>query len=269
MRRIVFTNDKGGVTKTTSVGNVGVRLATMGHKVLLVDLDSQGDLTDLILGAKPPLIADVGKKYLPATAYTLMTNMHTLSDVIVTAPRYSNLNIIPSNDDIAGANGDLAKTAGGQSLLLDILEEIPEDNYDYVLIDTGKGFDLLVINALAAATDVLILTTPGKFELDAMERMAKRIEQVRKKVLRGGEYPRLLGVVLADSNNYTVARDANAIIQERFPDKLFKTVVPRSDEMRKAVGRSMSIFDYNPKSKVGQGFEALVQEILDHVRETA
>ena len=269
MRRIVFTNDKGGVTKTTSVGNVGVRLANMGYKTLLVDLDSQGDLTDLILGTKPPLIADVGLQHIPATAYTLMTNKHTLSEATVTAPRYPKLDIIPCNDDIAGAASDLANKPGGQAVLLDILLELPENHYDYVLIDTGKGFDLLVINALAAATDVLILTTPGKFELDAVERMVKRTEQVRTKILRGSEYPKVLGIVLADSNNYTVARDAEAILRQRFPDKLFQTVVPRSDEMRKAVGRSMSIFDYNPKSKIGQGFEALIQEILTHVKQAA
>ena len=264
MRTLVFTNDKGGVSKTTSVVNLGVGLAREGLKTLVIDLDSQGDATYTLLGTRPPLFSEAQMYH--KTAYTMMIEQHPLLEVALEAPRYPNLWVVPSNDDLAKAGSDLSNEVGSQTQLDHILHALPKDTYDYVLIDTGKGFDLLVINALAAADEALILTTPGKFELDAVARMKTRVEKVRERINTGKEYPQLRGIVLTNANHYTVARDTRERLEEQYPGLIFQTVIPKNEDLSKAVARAQSIFEFNPSSKGGQAYEALLKEVIAHGR---
>jgi chromosome partitioning protein len=146
MRRIVFTNDKGGVGKTTTVANLAVGLSEKGRRVLVVDMDSQADATFAILAERAP---ESGSGYVPPSMHALLTGHYYMEQVIMQAPRYPNLSIIPSNSDLADAALRLAQRSHHLRQLLDGLSA---DAFDVVLIDTGKGLDPLEINALAAAS---------------------------------------------------------------------------------------------------------------------
>jgi len=259
MRTIVITNDKGGVAKTTTVANLAVGLVREGYKILVVDMDLQGDVTDIILGARPPLLSE--KEIVPKTAYTLMLERHKLTEVMLEAPRYPNLFIVPSNKDLSQASAQLANKPGSQTVLRHILQTTP-NSYDYVVIDTGRGLDLLVINSLAAADDVIIMTTPGKLELDAVERMHAIVEEVRTRTLLGAKTPQVLGIVLAKADHYSIAQDTKTFLKKRYPGKVFKTVVPKNDDLGKALARSLSVFEFNPRSKGAIAYNQLLKEIL-------
>lgn len=262
MKKWVFTNDKGGVGKTTTVANLAIGLADQGHKTLVVDMDSQADATYAILGARPPLLAK--GQPLPPTVYSLLLEKSDFVDVRIKAPRYPNLHILPSNSDLAHAALQLANDPGSQTVLLQVLQKLSNNDYEFVIIDTGKGLDLLVINALAAADEVVVMTTPGKLELDAIKRMMSNVERVRTRTLLGADHPRIAGILLTLADHYTVTRDTMAAIKNQYPDLLFKTVIPKNDDLKKAISRAESIFEFRSNSRGAQAYGALVEEVVNY-----
>jgi chromosome partitioning protein len=169
MKRLVLTNDKGGVGKTTTVANLSVGLSQSGKKTLVIDMDPQADVTFALLGQRAP---EAGSGYLPPTIHSLLTGHYPIDKVILPAPRYPNLYIIPANADPADA---ALKLANRPTRLRHLLDEISADGYDLVLIDTGKGLDPLAVNALAAAQGVIVMVTPGRLELDAVTKRCIRV----------------------------------------------------------------------------------------------
>jgi len=145
MRQIVFTNDKGGVGKTTTVVNLAVGAASRGTRVLVVDMDPQADATFALLAQRPP---EAGRGYIPPSAYSLLTGHYTLQQVILAAPRYPHLSMVPANADLADA---ALKVSRRPTRLRRSLQDLPNGAFDLVLIDTGKGLDPLAVNALAGA----------------------------------------------------------------------------------------------------------------------
>jgi chromosome partitioning protein len=164
MRRVVFTNDKGGVGKTTKATNLAVGLSKQGRRKLVVDMDPQADATFALLAERPP---EAASGYLPPTTHALLTGHYLVEQVILKTPRYQNLSIIPSNEDLADAALRLAQRP---TRLRHLLDGLPRDAYDVVLIDTGMGLDPLAINVLAAAKEVVIMVSPWRLELDAIAR---------------------------------------------------------------------------------------------------
>jgi chromosome partitioning protein len=158
MRRIVFTNDKGGVGKTTTVANLAVGLAKRGVKTLVVDMDPQADVTFALLAERPP---EASGGYVPPTAHSLLIGHYTIQQAILPVPRYTNLFLIPANSDLADASLRLARHP---TRLKRLLLDLQPNAFNVVLIDTGKGLDPLAINALAAADEVIVILTPGRLE---------------------------------------------------------------------------------------------------------
>ncbi len=260
MRKIVITNDKGGVGKTTTVANLSVGLARKGCKTLVVDVDPQGDATFAILGARPPLITR--DKPLPKTTYSLLLEKYDLAEVTIKAPRYPNLAIVPSNSDLSQASTQLASQPGSQTVLMQALQSLGSDVYDFVLIDTGKGLDLLVINALAAADDVMVMIKPGSLEIDALKRMMNHIELVRNRTLLGADRPKLMGILLTITNRYSVAKDTQELLEQLYPGKLLNTIIPDNIDLQKAISRAQSIFEFRPESRGAQAYEQLTEEVF-------
>jgi len=262
MRKIVFTNDKGGVGKTTTVANMAVGLANQGHKTLVVDMDPQGDATFTILGANPPLASK--NQPLPPTIHTLLLEKYEFDEVVKEAPRYPNLFILASNKDLSEASGILANRPGAQTALFRILKSLPEDSYDFVLIDTGKGLDALLINSLAASDEVVVMVKPGQYELKALDRLTQHVEKVRTQIMFGTDYPRVTGILLALTDHYSITKDARSIVDKRYPGLLMSTEIPSNIELQKAASRAKSIFEFNPKSKGAKAYKALVKEVLSY-----
>ena len=255
MRSIVFTNDKGGVGKTTTVANVAVGLSNMGKRVLVVDMDPQADITFTLLGERAPE-ADQG--YIPPTVHALLTGQYTFDQVLIQVSRYRNLSLLPSNADLADAAIKLSRRP---TRLRKLLSELPGEPFDIVLIDTGKGLDPLAINALAAASEVIVMVSPGKLELDAIQRMVENINLVRDEVLLGADLPRLRGILLTLADPYSITKDTLIRIQKYYPNLLLKTRIPKNNDLQKAIGRARSVFEVAPKSKGALAYWNLIDEL--------
>lgn len=255
MRRIVFTNDKGGVGKTTTVANLAVGLALKGVKTLVVDMDPQADVTYALLAQRPP---EAGGGFVPPTAHALFLGHYTLEQVIMLTPRYPNLYLIPANSDLADASLRLARNP---TRLKRLLLDLSQEEYQVVLIDTGKGLDPLAINALAAADEVIVMVSPGKLELDAIARMQENVRLVRDEVLLKSDVPQVKGILLTLADHYSITRDTWLHIQQAHPNLLFTTLIPKNNDLQKAIGRARSVFEVAPDSKGATAYRNLIQEL--------
>lgn len=284
MRKIVFTNDKGGVGKTMTVANVAVGLASRGNSILVADMDGQGDVTKTILGTRPPLIGSQNK--VPPSMYHLIVEEAEFDQVKISSPRYKNLDILPANLDLhRRAPMQLANTIGGNNMLLRIFNGLNPRRYDYVLIDTGKGLDLLVINSLVASDEVVILTRPGARDLEAVGRTKEYVDEVRVKTLQGADRPHVIGILLThaetrgDKDAVTNTSSSREYLRANFPGLLFKTEIPDSKDYGKAAGRSLSIFEFTAKQrKTNKGkytvrgqraalpYDTFIEELTHHAR---
>lgn len=255
MKRIVFTNDKGGVGKTTTVANVAVALAQKGRHVLVADMDPQADVTFALLAQRAP---EAQQGYIPPTIHALLTGHYAIDQVILKVERYPNLSLIPANADLADA---ALKLAQRPTRLHVLLKQLPQEQYDIVLIDTGKGLDPLAVNALAAAEEVVVMVTPGRLELDAIARMQEHVSLVREEVLLHAQQPVIRGILLTLADPYSITKDTISIIQERFPGLLLKTRIPKNNDLQKAIGRARSIFELAPQSRGAQAYANLIEEL--------
>jgi chromosome partitioning protein len=255
MRRIVFTNDKGGVGKTTTVANLAVGLALKGVKTLVVDMDPQADVTYALLVERPP---EAGGGYTPPAAHSLFLGHYTLEEVILKTPRYPNLSLIPANSDLADTSLRLARHP---TRLKRLLLDLPQEAYQVVLIDTGKGLDPLAINALAAADEVIVMVSPGRLELDAIARMQEHVRLVRDEVLLKSDVPAVKGILMTLADPYSITRDTMVRIHQQYPNLLLNTMIPKNNDLQKAIGRARSIFEVAPDSKGAKAYRELIQEL--------
>ena len=255
MRKIVFTNDKGGVGKTTTVANLAVGLSNRGIRTMVVDMDPQADLTFALLAQRPP---EAGSGYIPPTAYALLTGHYPVEQVILEAPRYPNLFLIPANADLADA---ALKISRRPTRLRRVLQELNPEDYDVALIDTGKGLDPLAVNALAAADEVIVMVAPGRLELDAIARIHEHVALVRDEVLMQSQVPVVRGILLTLADPFTVTRDTRKRIESLYPGLLLRSEIPKNNDLQKAIGRARSIFEVAPASKGAQAYQRLIEEL--------
>ncbi|MBN1536899.1 MAG: ParA family protein [Anaerolineales bacterium] len=255
MKRLVFTNDKGGVGKTTTVANLAVGLSEQGKKTLVIDMDPQADVTFALLGQRAP---EAGSGYLPPTIHSLLIGHYPIENVIIPAPRYPNLFLIPANADLADA---ALKLSNRPTRLRHLLDNLSEKDYDLILIDTGKGLDPLAVNALAASDEVIIMVTPGKLELDAIGRMQEHVRLVREEVLLHASHPKIRGILITQADPYSITRDTILRIMEHFPGLLLSSIIPKNNDLQKAIGRASSIFEIAPGSKGALAYKTLIEEL--------
>ncbi|HEY9078068.1 MAG TPA: ParA family protein [Anaerolineaceae bacterium] len=251
----MFTNDKGGVGKTTTVANLAVGLSERGLKTLVLDMDPQADVTFALLAQRAP---EAANGYLPPCMHSLLLGHYPIDQVVLAVPRYPNLFIIPANEDLADA---ALKLAQRPTRLRHLLESLPEDAFDFVLIDTGKGLDPLAVNALAAAQEAILMVTPGRLELDAIARMQEHVQLVREEVLLKAPQPVVRGILLTMADPYSITQDTLLRIEEKYPKSLLQTIIPKNNDLQKAIGRACSIFEIAPDSKGAQAYRKLVEEI--------
>ena len=254
---IAFANQKGGVGKTTTTLNVGAYLAKKGKKILLVDLDPQGNLSSGV-GCKKSRNKMLDQDNVP-TVYDVLINNIKISKVFV-ATKVPQLFIVPSNLDLAGAEIELVSLMSRENRLNKALEQV-KDQYDYILIDCPPSLGLLTINALAAADHLIIPVQCEYFALEGLSQLLEMVKMVHKSL---NSKLNVLGVILTMYDSRT--RLSDTVVREIrgfFKDKVFSTIIPRNVKLSESPSHGKPISEYMPKSRGGLAYDKLAQEIID------
>jgi chromosome partitioning protein len=246
---IACANQKGGVGKTTTVVNVGTYLALAGQRVLIVDVDPQGNATSGL---------GVDRAGLDLTLYEALTGAAELRDVIV-ATKIANLFIVPSSVGLAGAEMELAPTDQRERRLARLLAEVAPD-YDYLLLDCPPSVGLLTVNALTAADAVLIPIQCEYYALEGLTQLIATVNLVRDNLNPDLE---IKGVVLTMFDGRTnLSADVAAEVRRHLGSAVFDTIVPRSIRLSEAPSFGLPIALHRPDSKGAEAYAALAVELL-------
>ncbi|MBL6427962.1 MULTISPECIES: ParA family protein [Maritimibacter] len=249
---IAVTNQKGGVGKTTTAINLGAALAMKGNKVLIVDLDPQGNASTG-LGIEP--------QDRESTTYDLLLEESPLESVVLQT-EIDNLWIAPATTDLSSADIELVANEKRSHLLHDSLRAPTAERLglDYILIDCPPSLNLLTVNALVAAHSVLIPLQSEFFALEGLSQLMLTIREVRE---AANPKLRIEGVVLTmhDMRN-NLAQQVEADARDTLGELVFKTVVPRNVRVSEAPSFAMPVISYDPSSKGSQAYISLAQELM-------
>jgi chromosome partitioning protein len=247
---ISILNQKGGVGKTTTAINLSVGLAKAGNAVLLVDLDPQGNATSGLGIDKMEVVGGV---------YDALISNAEFGSVTM-ATRIKNLNIIPTNSNLASAEVELSGIDSRETKLKDFLFN-NTSIYDYVLIDCPPSLGLLTVNALTSSTDVIV---PVQTEYYAMEGLSQLLQVVQH--IQGGLNPTLqiIGVLLTMYDSRTsLSEQVKEEIVRVFGDIVFSTVIPRNIRLAEAPSHGKSIYEYDKWSKGSKAYKSLTKEVIN------
>lgn len=250
---IAVANQKGGVGKTTTAINLAAALAEQGRRVLLIDLDPQGNASTG-LGIDPE-DRDI-------TTYDILVGEESLFDA-VRETSLKGLMIIPATTDLSSADIELISNEKRSFLLHDALRQPAMDAFalDYVLIDCPPSLNLLTINALVASNSVVVPLQSEFFALEGLSQLMLTVREVRASANSG---LRIEGVLLTmyDARN-NLSQQVEDDARENLQDLVFKTVIPRNVRLSEAPSFAQTIFEYDPSSRGGQAYRNLAIELIE------
>lgn len=246
---IAICNQKGGVGKTSTAISLSSGLALEGKQVLLVDLDPQGNATSGL---------GINKATIQKSIYHALLDDEPLENVWLSTA-VKNLWIAPSNADLSGAEVELSNEIGRENKLKKLLSQVPS-TIDFVFIDCPPSFGLLTINALTASHSVLIPIQCEYYALEGLGQLIKTIQLVRDNINVSLEIEGILMTMADFRTNLTqeVIKD----VQRHFPEKLYKTVIPRNIKLGEAPGFGKPIFLYDKESEGAKKYKEFVYEFL-------
>ncbi|HJA22906.1 MAG TPA: AAA family ATPase [Candidatus Limosilactobacillus intestinavium] len=246
---IALANQKGGVGKTTTSVNLGACLADAGKKVLLIDLDPQGNATSGL---------GIDKKKIEQSVYDVLINDVALHDVIRPSS-HQGLDIAPTTIELSGAEVELTSMMARETRLKDGFEDV-QDQYDYILIDCPPSLGLLTINAFTAADSILIPVQSEYYALEGLSQLINTIQLVRKHFNKN---LKIEGVLLTMFDKRTnLGQEVNNEVKKFFGDQVYKTVIPRNVRLSEAPSRGLAIIDYDKRSTGAQVYQQLAKEVL-------
>ncbi|CAB4742685.1 MAG: AAA family ATPase [Actinobacteria bacterium] len=249
-RVIAMVNQKGGVGKTTSTVSLGAALAGYGRRVLLVDFDPQGAIA-ISFGINPSA--------LELTVYNLITDEHRHIDEVIVHSDVENLDLLPSNIDLAAAELQLVSEVGREYALKRALEPVL-GNYDIILIDCQPSLGLLTLNALTAAHGVVV---PMECEYFALRGVALLKDTIDKVSARLNPDLAIIGVVATMYDSRTLhSREVLETVQQAFGDLVFITTISRTIKFPDAAVAGTPITVYAPDSTGAEAYRQLAREVL-------
>lgn len=250
MSRIIsVVNQKGGVGKTTTVVSLCAAIGKRKKKVLLIDLDPQGNATSGM---------GINKSELENTTYDVMVNDVPISEAIIPTTA-KNVDICPTNINLAGAEVELVSAMSREMILKNALDEV-KNEYDFIFIDCPPSLSIITINGLTASTDIIIPIQGEYYALEGVSQLNDTINIVKKKL-----NPKLsiLGVVLTMFDRRTqLTRQVKEEVDNFFEEKVFKTTIPRNVRLAEAPSHGLAISDYDPSSKGGKAYDDLAKEVI-------
>jgi chromosome partitioning protein len=252
-RIFCVANQKGGVGKTTTAVNLAAGLAKLGQRVLLVDLDPQGNAT---------MGAGINKAELETSIYEVLVG---LSDVVSSrkASETGRFDVLPANRELAGAEVEMVELEQREKRLKLALAEVDAE-YDFMLIDCPPALSMLTLNGLCAAHGVII---PMQCEYYALEGLSDLVNTIKKVHAKLNPDLRIIGLlrVMFDPR-MTLSQQVSAQLEQHFGDKVFKTIIPRNVRLAEAPSYGMPGVSFDPSSKGAQAYVAFGAEMVERIR---
>ncbi|MBX3010996.1 MAG: ParA family protein [Caldilineaceae bacterium] len=247
-----FANQKGGVAKTTTAVNLGAYLAHAGRRVLLIDTDPQGNATTS-LGVDP--------RHIKRSLYQVLIEKMPIQQALTLTERVG-LDLIPASPDLAGAEVEMARMMARERLLSRALQPLLH-SYDYILVDDPPSLGLLTVNGLTAAHGVLIPVQCEYLALEGLSMLLGTVQQVREVL---NDRLALTGVLLTMYDSRTnLGQQIVEEVRNYFPDKVFRTIIPRNVRLSEAPSYGQTILSYAPNSPGALAYQTLAEEFLQRV----
>lgn len=240
---IAICNHKGGVAKTTTVASLGASLASLGHSVLLVDLDAQSNLTSSLLGYEPE-----------RSTYEAIRDREGLP---IEKVGNNGLSLAGASLDLAGIELEISTAMERERILQDVLSEVA-DKYEYILLDCPPSLGLLTLNALTASTDVIIPLTAEALPSKGLQKITDIIQMTQKRLNKG---LRLSGILITRYERNNLSLTVEEAIRERYGELVYDTKIRKNVSLAEAPLAVQTILEYAPTSNGAKDYLALAKEI--------
>jgi chromosome partitioning protein len=246
---ISVASQKGGVGKTSTSISLAAGLAHRDKKVLLVDVDSQANSSKVLLHHYPKITKD-------ETIYKTILDRQPF---LIHKTKISNLDIVPSHILLSETDVKLSTAIDHREQRLKNHLDKVKDQYDFIFLDCPPALSWLTLNALTASDKVLVVVSPGYFELDSIVQISRTVKEVQEYFNPSLE---LMGFLFNMSDPTINTSTSLQILRQTYTDKVIKTIIPRNTDLRDAHFQKQDIFTFNKNSKAGQAYNRLIMELF-------